>query len=79
MVNYPVNFGGTTINPGDLILGDDDGMVVVRSEESEEVLAKSLERVKKEEVKSQALKSGVSSVQYNKLDEIFRSLNLKEE
>jgi len=79
LVNYPVNFGGTTVNPGDLILGDDDGMVVVKYEECEEVLKKSLERVQKEEVKTQALKEGVSSVRYNKLDEVFTSLNLKEE
>ncbi|MBY9006222.1 MAG: 4-carboxy-4-hydroxy-2-oxoadipate aldolase/oxaloacetate decarboxylase, partial [Candidatus Lokiarchaeota archaeon] len=30
LINYPINFGGTVVNPGDLILGDDDGMVVVR-------------------------------------------------
>lgn len=79
LVNYPVNFGRTTVNPGDLILGDDDGMVVVQYAECEEVLKKSLERVQKEEVKTQALKEGMTSVKYNKLDEIFTSLNLKEE
>lgn len=79
LINYPINFGGTTVNPGDLIIGDDDGMVVVKYEECEEVLKKSLERVQKEEVKAQALKEGVTSVKYNKLDEVFISLNLREE
>jgi 4-hydroxy-4-methyl-2-oxoglutarate aldolase len=79
LVNYPVDFGGTTVNPGDLILGDDDGMVVVKYEECEEVLKKSLDRVQKEEVKARALRDGVTSVKYNQLDEVFDSLNLREE
>jgi len=79
LINYPINFGGVTVNPGDLILGDDDGMVIVKYEEYQEVLTKSLERIEKEKIKSQALKSGITSVEYNKLDEIFKSLGLKEE
>lgn len=78
LINYPLNFGGATVYPGDLILGDDDGMVVVRYAECEEVLAKSLDRIQKEKVKAEALKSGISSVEYNKLDEIFKSLGLRE-
>lgn len=79
LINYPINFGGVTVSPGDLILGDDDGMVIVKYEECKKVLAKSLERVEKEKVKAQALKSGITSVEYNKLGEIFKSLGLKEE
>lgn len=79
LINYPINFGGTVINPGDLILGDDDGIVMVRYEDCKEVLAKSKERVQKEEVKAKALMNGVTSVKYNNLDKIFESLNLREE
>jgi 4-hydroxy-4-methyl-2-oxoglutarate aldolase len=79
LINYPINFGGVTVNPGDIILGDDDGMVIVKHKECEEVLVNSLERVKNEKVKAQALKSGVTSVEYNKLDEVFKSLELREE
>ncbi|HER24777.1 MAG TPA: 4-carboxy-4-hydroxy-2-oxoadipate aldolase/oxaloacetate decarboxylase [Candidatus Atribacteria bacterium] len=79
LINYPINFGGTTVNPGDLILGDDDGMVCVKLQDCIEILAKSKERVQKEEVKAKALMSGISSVEYNRLDKIFESLNLREE
>ena len=79
LINYPINFGGNVINPGDLILGDDDGIVIVRYEDCKEVLAKSKERVQKEEVKAKALMNGVTSVKYNNLDKIFESLNLREE
>lgn len=55
LINYPINFGGTVVNPGDLILGDDDGMVVVRFQDCKEVLAKSQERIQKEKIKAEAL------------------------
>ena len=79
LINYPINFGGTVVNPGDLILGDDDGMVVVRFQDCKEVLAKSKERIQKEKIKAKALISGITSVEYNKLDKIFKSLELREE
>jgi len=79
LINYPINFGGNGINPGDLILGDDDGIVVVKFQDCKEVLAKSKERIQKEEVKAKALMNGVTSVKYNNLDKIFESLNLREE
>jgi len=79
LINYPINFGGTVVNPGDLILGDDDGIVVVKFQDCKEVLAKSQERIQKEKIKAKALISGITSIKYNKLDKVFESLNLIEE
>ena len=79
LINYPINFGGTVVNPGDLVLGDDDGIVVVKFQECKEVLAKSQERIQKEKIKAKALISGITSIKYNKLDKVFESLNLIEE
>jgi 4-hydroxy-4-methyl-2-oxoglutarate aldolase len=79
LINYPLSFGHTNVSPGDLVLGDDDGMVVVRFDECEEVLEKSLKRVELEAAKAKQLKSGVSSVELNSLDKVFESLGLVEE
>jgi 4-hydroxy-4-methyl-2-oxoglutarate aldolase len=79
LINYPLNFGQATIFPGDLVLGDADGMVVVRIEDCEEVLEKSLKRVEFEKGKVAQLKSGVSSVELNKLGPVFESLGMVEE
>jgi len=79
LINHPIIFGGILVNPGDLILGDDDGMVVVERRECEAVLEKSLKRIENEEKKTEKLKTGVSSVELNKLDKIFESLGLVEE
>jgi hypothetical protein len=43
------------------------------------VLAKALERVEAEAKKSQQLRSGISSVELNKLGKVFETLGLVEE
>ena len=78
-VNHPVLFGDVVVNPGDLVLGDDDGLVIVDRTEIETVLKAAQERDAKEEKKAAALAKGISSVELNNLDRIFQSLGLVEE
>jgi len=78
-INHPLVFGGAIINPGDLIVGDNDGLVMVELNRGAEVLAKSRERLAVEERKTKELASGVSSVKFNKLDRVMEFLGLKEE
>jgi len=78
-INHPILFGGILVHPGDLILGDDDGMVVVRREECGTVLENSIQRIEAEKKKEQKLKSGTSSVELNKLEKVFEALGLVEE
>jgi 4-hydroxy-4-methyl-2-oxoglutarate aldolase len=78
-INHPLLFGGALVNPGDLILGDDDGLVVVARAEIERVLQASQKRVENEKQKAVALKSGVSSIELNKLEPVLRSLGMVEE
>jgi len=78
LINHTILFGGVLVNPGDLILGDDDGIVVVERMECEEVLEKSIKRVEAEKVKSEKLKAGVSSVELNQLEKVFKFLGMVE-
>jgi 4-hydroxy-4-methyl-2-oxoglutarate aldolase len=78
-VNHPIFFGEVVVNPGDLVLGDDDGLVIVSRTEIETVLNAALDRVAKEVQKAAALAKGISSVELNKLEPVFRSLGLVEE
>lgn len=78
-VNHPIVFGGTLVQAGDLILGDNDGMVVVAREACADVLAKSLARTEAEEKKTVQLAAGVSSVEFNKLGKNFEFLGLQED
>ncbi len=79
LINHPTVFGGVIVHPGDLILGDDDGIVVVARNECAAVLGKSLERKRAEEKKAEQLRAGVSSVELNQLAKVFESLGMVEE
>lgn len=57
-VNVPIVIAGQLVEPGDLLVGDDDGVVVVRREEAEAVLTASAAREAKEATTRQRLKAG---------------------
>jgi 4-hydroxy-4-methyl-2-oxoglutarate aldolase len=44
-VNVPISCGGTSVNPGDIIVADADGVVVVPKEIEEDVLKKAKEKL----------------------------------
>jgi 4-hydroxy-4-methyl-2-oxoglutarate aldolase len=77
-VNLPILFGEVVVNPGDLVLGDDDGLVIVAQADIERVLTASQKRVENEKQKSAALAAGTSSVELNKLEPVLRSLGMVE-
>jgi 4-hydroxy-4-methyl-2-oxoglutarate aldolase len=79
LVNHPIVFGGAVVRPGDLILGDHDGMVIVEREACADILAKSQARDEAEVKKAIQLAAGVSSVEFNKLGKNFEILGLIEE
>jgi 4-hydroxy-4-methyl-2-oxoglutarate aldolase len=57
-VNVPLVCAGALVNPGDVIMADDDGVCVIRREEAAEILGKAKERLEKEEEKRQRLADG---------------------
>ena len=66
-VNVPVVCAGQLINPGDLIVADDDGVVVVRRKEAADVLRLSREREEKEAKSRQRYLKGELSLDVNNM------------
>jgi len=47
-INVPINMGGMAVNPGDIIIGDADGLVAVPQEQAERILASAKSILEKE-------------------------------
>ena len=78
-VNVQIQCGGVSVNPGDIIVGDDDGVVVVPQEKAKAVLERACEIMKKEEdVKKKVLEGGLTVDIYG-FQEKLRQLGVKEE
>lgn len=48
VINVPISCGGVSIQPGDIVVGDADGVVIVPHSMEEEVLKKALEKENKD-------------------------------
>jgi len=74
--NDPIVVGGELIHPGDIIVGDADGLVVVRREEAPEVAALSQAREDAEAEYIAAYKAGKSVIEVSKLEAVLKAKGL---
>lgn len=56
----PINCGGVTVNPGDIIFGDDDGLVVSTADQLEQAIPLAEQIQQKEDVLLSKMAEGVS-------------------
>jgi 4-hydroxy-4-methyl-2-oxoglutarate aldolase len=78
-VNTPIACAEETINPGDVIIADDDGVCVVRFAEAEEVLRKSKLRIQNENEKKERFKKGELGLDIYEMRERLKNKGLKYE
>ena len=57
-INVPVSVGGMAVSPGDIVVGDQDGLVVLSRDEAPAVIEKALLQQQKEEETMQAIREG---------------------
>lgn len=60
-VNVPICIGDAVIRPGDIVVGDRDGLVVVAQDEVDAAIANSLAREEKEVQQRKAIEAGTSN------------------
>lgn len=68
-INVPISLGGTIVHPGDIVLGDEDGLVVIPLEEAEAILKK----VRIQETKERDILKSISegTVDRSWIDEVL--------
>lgn len=76
-VNVPVVCGGQVINPSDLIVGDDDGVVVVRRHELDTVAEKSEAREDKEAAIRAKYRDGTLGLDMNNMRQRLLDMGLQ--
>lgn len=73
-INVPVQCGGITVHPGDMIIGDCDGVVVVPREKEDEVFAKAKSKFEKEEQIVELLKAGKTTLEIYGFDRLLEKM-----
>jgi 4-hydroxy-4-methyl-2-oxoglutarate aldolase len=59
IIDGPIGCAGCPVRPGDIVIGDDDGVAVIALERQAEILAASLEKIEQEKETNADTKSGI--------------------
>lgn len=70
-INKPIICGGVLVNPGDVIVGDDDGVVVVPKSSVEDVLKRAEERKKIEDQIKELILQGKTTMEIYGFDKVL--------
>ncbi len=74
-VGVPVVAGGVLVEPGDIVFGDCDGVVVVPADEAEAVFSAALAKHRKEELIAARLDAGESALEVYGFDKLVEKLS----
>ena len=70
-INLPVVCGGIVVHPGDLVVGDDNGIAIVPREKVTTVIQVASEVLSREKVMTEGIKSGKTTYQFLGLEKLF--------
>lgn len=78
-INHPIVCGGVQVNPGDIILGDNDGVAVIPYDEAETVLNAANKRRENEAAIMERLRQGESLFDIYNYQKVFDAIGCTEE
>jgi 4-hydroxy-4-methyl-2-oxoglutarate aldolase len=77
-LNVPVVCDGVLVRPGDLVVGDGDGVIVIPRERAAATVAESERRAAAEQQAAQRIEAGATLWELHDLDEPYRRLGVVE-
>lgn len=75
-INVTISCGGVNVNPGDIVIGDDDGLAVIPQEGAETVLELSYEKLNAEDNTREKVMRGEYLFELKGYDELFEDLDV---
>lgn len=75
-INITISCGGVSVDPGDIVIGDDDGLAVIPQEGAETVLELSHEKLNAEDSTREEVLEGKYLFELKGYDELFENLNV---
>lgn len=75
-INVTVSCGGVSVDPGDIVIGDDDGIAVIPQNNAKEVLERAREKLESEDETRERVLEGEYLYEMNGYDKLFEDLNV---
>lgn len=75
-VNVTVSCGGVSVDPGDIVVGDDDGLAVIPGDGAERVLELAREKLDAEDTTREEIEDGTYLFDLKGYDELFEELEV---
>lgn len=74
-INVPISIGGTLVSPGDIVLGDEDGVVIIPADQAEQILEKVKVQQQNERAIMESIENGTVSREW--VDETLKQKGCK--
>lgn len=75
-INVTISCGGVSVDPGDIVIGDDDGLAIIPGNGAETVLELSYEKLNAEDTTREEVLEGEYLFELKGYDELFENLNV---
>jgi 4-hydroxy-4-methyl-2-oxoglutarate aldolase len=76
-VNVPIVCASVAVHPGDIVVGDDDGVVVIPEDEAAGVLERARKREADEQVKRHDIRNGKSTIELLGVAPLLKSMGIE--
>lgn len=75
-INVTISCGDVSVSPGDIVVGDDDGIAIVPRESADEVLESAREKADAEDRTRERVRKGEYLYEFKGYDELFGNLDV---